>query len=600
MKKLQLISLFVIIAFLCFSFTGCEQIIKLFGGSSEDDTSKTAPGSSTPVTTPTDPGTSTTEPNSPPPEKGDVFSDTYLFAGYDVINSGYINGGESKKTMPILDINKLFADNLVVRRDTSKTNFIVYSGENIREVYKQINSGINAEVNWVFSGKASSEFEKSSFEQTTHRYAKGLALHTTMEEYLRDASPENLRKYLSDSFTEALKNRDAAYILDRYGTHLIVRCYWGGSIEFNFSYYGEVLKTSSAVSRAVEAKYKIIEAGAARTETTETLDLSNNSTFKYRTNGGNNTSFTSLDSLMAGYGAWIKSISDKPDLCGIDDFRQSLIPIWELVTDPVMATNLEKEFGDRAVAQGIKLGEWQNLIVKTAEYNTRGSSTFTYDGKFPAKIEVYAIGAGGGGQGESRNKHTLHSDEHGTGGGGGGGALTYISFIADQPVNISLLLGQGGNGGTGRTNDEYSGYPGTAGGSTTATWNGITITAAGGRGGGTGSTTWGGWTDVRGGAGGKATINVASSPLLADYKLIDGNKGDDGDPYNGNKQSYGGNPGGRDGVGGTGRGSNTGNMNGSKGGGGAGAAWSKSSGSTGGKGGDGYVLVKYTFYDSQP
>ena len=555
---------------------------------------------STPGTSTPDPGTSTPDPQPTPPEKGDVFSDTYLFADYDVINSGYINGGEVKKTMPILDINKLFADNLVVRRDTSKTNFIVYSGENVREVYKQINSSINAEVNWVFSGKASSEFEKSTFEQTTHRYAKGLALHTTMEEYLRDASPENLRKYLSDSFTEALKNRDAPYILDRYGTHLIVRCYWGGSIEFNFSYYGEVLKTSNAVSRAVEAKYKIIEAGASKTETTETLDLSNNSTFKYRTNGGNNTSFTSLDSLMAGYGAWIKSVNNKPDLCGIDDFRQSLIPIWELVTDPVMVAGLEKEFGDRAVAQGIKLGEWQNLVVKTAEYNTRGTSTFAYDGKFPAKIEVYAIGAGGGGQGDNKKDHTHvfgggwtigKSDDHGTGGGGGGGALAYMSFIVDQSVNISLSLGQGGNGGT-RRSDNYSGNSGSAEGSTTATWNGITITAGGGRG--------GGLDGVQGGAGGKAIINNSSSPLLANQSLIDGLKGTDGASTNGNLQSYGGNPGGRDGVGGAGRGSNTGNMDGSKGGGGAGAAWSKSSGSTGGKGGDGYVLLKYTFYDSQP
>jgi hypothetical protein len=536
-------------------------------------------------------------------------SETYLTFGYDVINSGFINGGEVKKTMPVLSLSKLNAANMIVQRDTTASKFSTIAGESIKEFYDDVGSSISAGVDFkIFSGKVSVEFQKSDFTNTTHRYAKGIARHVIREEYLSSVAPSQLRNYLDDDFITAINNESADYILDHYGTHLIARCYWGGSAEFNYSYYGTTLNSASKVAAAVEEKYKAVSAGGSVSASTTVKELDNNSSFKYHTIGGNTTSFTNLDSFLTGYSTWVASIDKSTnELCGIDNFQQSFVPIWDLVEDSAKANAIKDKFTERALKQGSILDkDWLNVKSTTVTYNTAGTQTFPpYTHKqnsageyFPARFDVYLGGGGGGGQGAMNDYIwvVIKVNRGGTGGGGGGGAASYLSFTATERVTtIDLTVGTGGTGGLVDDNvndNDYRNTQGKDGGDSSATWNGIKITAKGGKGGGTPNT-------VTGGAGGMASDSIPGydSKSVAGSPGTTGNKPDNGGT--GNNESKGGTAGVIGDFGGQVGGNNTGVKNGSYGGGGAGQAYDKggNTGGDGGKGGDGLIKIVYYYYE---
>jgi len=110
--------------------------------------------------------------------------------------------------------------------------------------------------------------------------------------------------------------------------------------------------------------------------------------------------------------------------------------------------------------------------------------------RFPATIEVYALGAGGGGQGGSQLHMAFEKDRRGTGGSGGGGAAAFMRFTAEDQVHFIINVGNRGQGGTGRfysgNNAIRRGNEGTNGARTTVSVAGHDLIVAGGQGGGQG------------------------------------------------------------------------------------------------------------------
>lgn len=98
---------------------------------------------------------------------------------------------------------------------------------------------------------------------------------------------------------------------------------------------------------------------------------------------------------------------------------------------------------------------------------TAGTS-FTI-GALVTSVKVWAIGAGGGGAGSTNNDGTA-------GGGGGGGGVAYVTKAVSSGNVVTYSLGVGGAGGINTNN-------GAAGGNTTVTVAGTTITGNGGAGG---------------------------------------------------------------------------------------------------------------------
>jgi hypothetical protein len=283
---------------------------------------------------------------------------TFVLYGYDVIRSAYINRGDVKITRPILDVAKVNQADMVRQSVMTTSLWESVTGESVSELMQSLNASLSVEYKAVvFSGKVEAEFSTSSNSKATTRYAKGRGFHLTRDEFLRNTAPSTLKTLLHDTFTSDINTKDAAYILDNYGTHLMVRCYWGGEAEFNYSYTGTELTTEQDIKAALNATYGGFTGTASTEAKQKASELNNNSSFTTSSRGGNNTSFTTVEQFTAGYDAWVKSIAAKPDICGIPSFDNNLIPIWTIVAEvnSSKASQILQEFNRRVNARGIAL-----------------------------------------------------------------------------------------------------------------------------------------------------------------------------------------------------------------------------------------------------
>jgi hypothetical protein len=223
----------------------------------------------------------------------------------------------------------------------------------------------------VFGGKVESEFSTSSNSKTTTRYAKGRGFHITREERLKNTAPSTLKTLLDDIFKSDINTQNAAYILDSYGTHLISRCYWGGEAEFNYSYTGTELTTEQDIKVALNATYGGFTGNASAEDKQKATELNKNSSFTSSSRGGSNTSFTMVEEFTSGYDAWVQSVKANPDLCGIQSFDNSLIPIWTIAAEvnPSKAAQILQEFNARVNTRGIALAGFVPAYTYVAALN---------------------------------------------------------------------------------------------------------------------------------------------------------------------------------------------------------------------------------------
>ena len=439
----------------------------------------------------------------------------YLGRGYDVIHSSYINRDDVKKAFPVLDQEKMIRDGIIISEPTpGQQVFQMFTGTSRTEFYKNrnesINAGLNADIPFkavLFSGKFNTEFNLSQSDSRieTSMYLRGRSYRYTQDEYIMVPTAERLVKYLDENFIANLRSRNATQILDWYGSHVLIQYNKGGAMEFNYVYNGSVLKSNEQLSNALNVSLSArvfdfgggVSSGTSGGTSSDKNELESKSAFYSLVYGGTPVNASSLEQVESNYGTWLNSIVDNADICGIGRFDQSFIPIWELVDasgEPEFAKELKAEFEKRATEQGKALLVKRSTITVEREDFTAGNNiVYTFDKGYPATIEVYALGAGGGGQGghttDWLNFIFIKDTDHGTGGSGGGGASAYMKFDVQQSTDFRITVGPGGSGGATFYQDNYysawqSGYSGSDGGSTTVTWNGNTLTAAGGEGGG--------------------------------------------------------------------------------------------------------------------
>jgi len=493
------------------------------------------------------------------------YKDTYLGLGYDVIKSSYINSIDVKISHPILDQEKMIRDGLVASRSVSLQEFKSFVGNSLTKFYEERNEniglGLNASVPFksvLFSGSFETEFGVKLNENKIdkHSYLRGRSYHYTHHEYISNgrATAEKLSEYLSEGFTADLHSKTAAQILDRYGSHVFVQYYKGGVMEYNYAYFGTELTKSSELLNALKislsANSKLLGAsiGVSSSINDEEKhlreELENNSTFHSYTYGGMLVNASSVEQIENNYTTWINSIEAKADICGIGKFDESFIPVWELVAASglqELAKELEREFLDRAAKQAESIITMKSATIRK-EFTTAGNHSYIFD-KFPATIEIYALGAGGGGQGGYGFNRPLLGYVYGTGGAGGGGAATYAKFEIQKPDTFNITVGRGGSGGSYVKNTAklISGNKGENGGNTKISWSSgaNTITALGGVGGG------GDDDVVNGGSGGRGNAEWPGVNLLDKY-AVSGTKGTDGissGSSNQDKESRGGSAG---------------------------------------------------------
>ncbi|MDR2594180.1 MAG: hypothetical protein LBC87_05355 [Fibromonadaceae bacterium] len=455
-----------------------------------------------------------------------ICKDNSLGKGYDVIRSEYINRAGVLNS--VLDQNKLCQANIVKTAvSATETDFISYAGKSITELYKERGKSINAGIDFPFIGGIDTKFSTTKAQTSTSQvyYAQLRAyIYETLDE-ITDKS--NLSKYLTDGFISDLKNKPAAQILTLYGTHVFVSYKNGGWLEANYIYSGTSLKDEVEVKTAIGGHYKSVSGGINNSDITKDIDKTESTEFKYKTYGGEPLGATSFDQLKKEYTDWKNSISKKAQIAGIGEFKNSLVPIWELAKEAgytAEAAALQKSFNDTAAALGVKFPKGRIFDTRNIPWKGTGTLTaYSIGGDCSectyVEMEVYALGAGGGGQGGDSTKVLLKSDI-GTGGAGGGGAATYARLKLGQLKSVtldSITIGKGGTGGSSYGNNgekqsgEHSGYSGTKGGDTKVVYKGARIIASGGlQGGGTDPYT-------TGGTGG----SISNLPTASDYYIKD-------------------------------------------------------------------------------
>jgi hypothetical protein len=522
---------------------------------------------------------------------------SYLGYGYDVINSSYINRSDVKISHPILDQKKMSKDAMIVaEKIAGEQDFQMFAGSDLKTFYRDRNTsfgintgfGIDFKIESLFSGKFSLEFSvamsESRIDSNFYSYVRGRSYRYTQDDYIKSATPQKLADYLTQDFINVLKTKTASQIIDQYGTHVLVRYYKGGSLEFNYAYSSkssdQKLKSDQQLKSALQASYKGITGGISgsltTTEEKESKELEKNSLFHYYTYGGKPIDAFSLEELKRSYGDWLNSIENKADICGIGDFNQSLIPLWELAAasgNSALAKELENEFNTRAVKAGKALLV-KKIKIERKEFNRESTANHTYSfdkvaKDSPAEVEIYVLGAGGGGQGGDYNNGLIYK-YIGTGGGGGGGEVTFLKMVIEEPINFKITLGNGGAGGeyyeSGIGGTNRVGRSGDRGEATKVEWSAgggnYSIVANGGIGGGGSADCSGGI----GGTGGYVTPGSASGSVSykqSAWGMVNGGNGwtgtvDEGDwiseggkgaklekDEKGNSESFGGSDGGR-------------------------------------------------------
>lgn len=287
----------------------------------------------------------------------------YLGSGYDVINSSYINRNDVKLTNPVLNVGKMYYEGIIVEdKNATEQKFEYFAGTSESEFHQDRNKSITASLSFgavLFSGKFSMEFKssKSSDASSSFSYARGRSYRYVQEDYILGATPYNLKNYITESFLYDLERMSASQIFERYGTHVLIRYYKGGSLEFNYTYkVSELktsLKTSSELKLAVKASFASLETSLSEEQNESRRELENNSEFYYYTRGGAALGSTELAEMKKDYGSWTSSINSYADICGIGDFEQSFIPLWELVEatgNSAKAMELANEFSERVKA----------------------------------------------------------------------------------------------------------------------------------------------------------------------------------------------------------------------------------------------------------
>jgi len=198
----------------------------------------------------------------------------------------------------------------------------------------------------LFSAKVDTEFSVENGGKRTNYFSKGRSIQQTKDEWLKNSEPAFLKDFFTDEFINDITGKTAGQFIEKYGTHLIKRVYWGGTAEFNYSYYGTALKTETEIKAAVEASYGEVKGEVNAANKSKVIELNNNSKFYVKTVGGKNTGIMNVDGFTANYRDWVDSVANQPDICAIGNFRDCLLPLWELVAqvDPAKAQAVETEF----------------------------------------------------------------------------------------------------------------------------------------------------------------------------------------------------------------------------------------------------------------
>lgn len=285
----------------------------------------------------------------------------YLLYGYNVLKYGYINEKYIDTKYAVFDVAKLKEGDGGNYKTTSTTSTEIkylYS-KSASSLYEDFDITSSAKYKGVFfSGSVKGEYGLSTAISEDKVLIKHIQAHTTGEQaYTVDV--DTLQGMVSGSFSNAVvkyasgsaitnPNYNPDFILEHYGTHAITQYYTGGRSELNFVFTNQTQEREETIKASVEAAYRGFSGKASASDKQKSRLVLENSSTSFSSVGGKNISGTTAESIASKFDEWVNSIKEYPVLCGIANFDQSLVPIWELVDDAKISENLRTAFNTAA------------------------------------------------------------------------------------------------------------------------------------------------------------------------------------------------------------------------------------------------------------
>jgi len=290
--------------------------------------------------------------------------------GYDLTGE-FANSSAAKFSVINVDKLKLEQPTRVEWDLSSRREGVLIAGENATSYLEKVTAKLNSSFSLfglqkLLLFKASISGTYSDSDAFSSKYLYSSYSHKIQQKRVKlNATNGMLRDYLTASFATDVQNETPAYIVSRYGTHVLTDIILGAKLEVLYRSTTTKIDRINASTAGVDVGVKAvfsINTGFTYDYNSTTQNFSQ--TLHYKTIGGEpstsilgNTNIVSANPPTVNISAWENS-SSLANAEMIDIAENGLIPIWDLIADPVksdavktyviqyLKDNEAKEFGD--------------------------------------------------------------------------------------------------------------------------------------------------------------------------------------------------------------------------------------------------------------
>jgi len=295
-----------------------------------------------------------------------------LGKGYDVTTQ-YTNSQLIKS--PVLNLEKIRQDKLVIQDENiGQGEFVTVQGSTINEYTKDHSSKVNVKVGGgvaligSFSTDVTHQFSSSRTERNDYSFATSRSNIVTDAWYM-DRNTKWL-DYLDATFNNDVNSYSVTpqALVAKYGTHVMTGAVLGARLEYSMSAQKKMLTTSEHYGTYVQARARATFLELASASVGVTVEVDNTYKTYYETSSvdsrvfavGGNPAYGQYIQGSGNYTPWIESINNNTSVW-VDYYTDTLVPIWELTSDPYRKSAILNYYSEYTQSKGI--------IVSTAIRN---------------------------------------------------------------------------------------------------------------------------------------------------------------------------------------------------------------------------------------
>jgi hypothetical protein len=258
---------------------------------------------------------------------------------------------------PVINVKKFeqdYSSHIISRPDEKYTRSNDFYGENSEEYIKNMGGDISVSFG-KWEGKADEVFPATITGNYKNKqsYAKNFTfigkdeLVIAGKVYFVNDDPLVLQNYLDSDFLFFVNNYSAEQVVNKYGTHVLTDFTLGGKL--SLLYRSEVVKTTK--ERTIKAGFgvtvlKKLGISGNYEENTTLVENNKKARIRIETSGGTGGITSSLDLTAHSLPDYKNNVSNWSSSVnfsnGVPVKIEGIIPIYELISDPVKKNNMQK------------------------------------------------------------------------------------------------------------------------------------------------------------------------------------------------------------------------------------------------------------------